>query len=159
MSDAVLVTGAFGLVGTATVERLAADGRRVVATDLDIEPNRKAAANLPAGVEVRYADLTDPAAVDALITGVAPAAIIHLAAVIAPHCYSRHALAEKVNIGGTANLVDAAAKHSPRRVSCWPPASPSTGRAIRIASAKSCPPTPRSIPTTSTAPTRSPPRR
>jgi nucleoside-diphosphate-sugar epimerase len=110
MSDAVLVTGAFGLVGTATVERLAADGRRVVATDLDIEPNRKAAANLPAGVEVRYADLTDAAAVDALITGVAPAAIIHLAAVIAPHCYSRHALAEKVNIGGTANLVAAATR-------------------------------------------------
>ena len=44
MSDAVLVTGAFGLVGSATVKRLAADGRNVVATDLDIPENRKAAA-------------------------------------------------------------------------------------------------------------------
>ena len=35
MSDAVLVTGAFGLVGTATVKHLAARGRHVVATDLD----------------------------------------------------------------------------------------------------------------------------
>jgi D-erythronate 2-dehydrogenase len=110
MSDAVLVTGAFGLVGTATVERLAADGRHVIATDLDIEPNRKAAAKLPPGVTVRYADLTDPAAVDNLLSTVAPAAVIHLAAVIAPHCYSRHALAKKVNVGGTANLLAAAAK-------------------------------------------------
>src|SRR5207237_362967 len=116
MSDAVLVTGAFGLVGTATVERLAADGRHVVATDLDIEANRKAAAHLPRGVAVRYADLTDPAAVDALITDVSPAAIIHLAAVIAPHCYSRHALAKKVNVDGTANLLAAATRQpSPPR--------------------------------------------
>ena len=43
MTDAVLVTGAFGLVGSSTVKRLAADGRRVVATDLDIPANRKAA--------------------------------------------------------------------------------------------------------------------
>jgi nucleoside-diphosphate-sugar epimerase len=112
MSDAVLVTGAFGLVGTATVERLAADGRHVVATDLDIDINRKAAADLPRGVTVRYADLTDPAAVDALMEDVSPAAIIHLAAVIAPHCYSRHALARKVNVDGTANLLAAAAKHA-----------------------------------------------
>jgi UDP-glucose 4-epimerase len=31
MSDTVLVTGGFGLVGSATVKRLAADGLRVVA--------------------------------------------------------------------------------------------------------------------------------
>jgi nucleoside-diphosphate-sugar epimerase len=109
MSDAVLVTGAFGLVGTATVQRLSADGRHVVATDLDLPAHRKAAAELPAGVEVRYADLTDPASANDLISAVAPAAIVHLAAVIAPHCYSRHALALKVNVEGTANLVSAAA--------------------------------------------------
>ncbi len=106
----VLVTGAFGLVGSATVAHLAQQGRRVVATDLDIPANREAAAELPSGVLVRYADLTDPAAVDALFTDVVPTAVIHLAAVIAPHCYSRHALAQKVNVGGTANLVAAAAR-------------------------------------------------
>ena len=46
MSDAVLVTGAFGLVGTATVRHLARLGRRVVATDLDTRANRDAAALL-----------------------------------------------------------------------------------------------------------------
>jgi nucleoside-diphosphate-sugar epimerase len=108
MTDAVLVTGAFGLVGSSTVKRLAADGRRVVATDLDIPPNRKAAVNLPPGVEVQYADLTDPAAVDALVAGIAPAAIIHLAAIIPPFIYMRKELAEKVNVGATASLLAAA---------------------------------------------------
>ena len=112
----VLVTGAFGLVGSATVKQLAADGRDVVATDLGIEANRKKAAKLPSGVQARYADLTDPAAVDALVTAVAPTAIIHLAAVIPPVCYLRPQVARKVNVGGTENLVRAAEKQakSPR---------------------------------------------
>lgn len=110
MADAVLVTGAFGLVGSATVRRLASDGRHVVATDLDIPANRKAADKLPSGVEVRYADLTDPAAVDALVGAVAPSAIVHLAAIIPPFIYMRRGLAEKVNVGATATLLSAAAK-------------------------------------------------
>lgn len=105
----VLVTGAFGLVGSATVRQIASEGRRVVATDLDVPANRKAAAEL-SGVEVRYADLTDPAAIERLVAEVAPTAIVHLAAVIAPFCYGRRALARKVNVGGTANLLAAAAK-------------------------------------------------
>jgi nucleoside-diphosphate-sugar epimerase len=116
MSDAVLVTGAFGLVGSSTVKRLAADGRRVVATDLDTPANRKAADKLPSGVDVRYVDLTDPAAVDALIADVAPSAVIHLAAIIPPFTYMRRELAEKVNVGATASLLAAAANQpSPPR--------------------------------------------
>ena len=116
MPDAVLVTGAFGLVGSATVKRLAADGRRVVATDLDVPANRKAADKLPSGVEVRYVDLTAPAAVDALMAEVAPSAVIHLAAIIPPFAYMRRELAEKVNVDATASLLAAAAKQpSPPR--------------------------------------------
>ncbi|MDT5107814.1 MAG: hypothetical protein QOI25_5327 [Mycobacterium sp.] len=116
MPDAVLVTGAFGLVGSETVKRLAADGRRVIATDLDIPANRKAADTLPLGIEVRYADLTEPAAVEALIADVAPTAVIHLAAIIPPFIYMRRELAEKVNVGATASLLAAAAKQpSPPR--------------------------------------------
>jgi len=106
----VLVTGAFGLVGSATVKRLAADGRRVVATDLDIEANRKAATRLPAGVEVQYADLTDAGAVERMLDSVSPEAIVHLAAVIPPFIYMRKPLARKVNINGTDNLLRAAEK-------------------------------------------------
>jgi nucleoside-diphosphate-sugar epimerase len=108
----VLVTGAFGLVGSATVKRLAADGRKVVATDLDIPANRKAAAALPPGVEARYADLTDPAAVQNLVDSVRPESIVHLAAVIPPFIYMRKPLARRVNVDGTAHLLRAAEKQS-----------------------------------------------
>ena len=110
MSDAVLVTGAFGLVGTSTVKRLAADGRHVVATDLDVPANRSAATKLPPGVEVRYADLTDASAAEEVVSDVAPASIIHLAGIIPPFIYQRPALAEKVNVGATASLLAAAEK-------------------------------------------------
>lgn len=106
--DTVLVTGAFGLVGSATVRQLVADGRRVVATDLDIPANRKAAATLLPSTEARWADLTDPDAVDALLYAVSPTAIIHLAAIIPPVCYAQPALARRVNVDATGFLVTAA---------------------------------------------------
>jgi nucleoside-diphosphate-sugar epimerase len=105
MSDTVLVTGGFGLVGSATVKRLAADGRRVVVTDLDTPANRKAAAKLPEGVEARWADLTDADQVSRLMSAVSPAAIIHLAAIIPPAIYRNAKLARRVNVDATATLV------------------------------------------------------
>jgi nucleoside-diphosphate-sugar epimerase len=105
MADTVLVTGGFGLVGSATVRRLAADGRRVVATDLDTPANRKALAKLPAGAEARWADLTDADQVQQLISDVAPAAIIHLAAIIPPLIYRNPRLARRVNVDATATVV------------------------------------------------------
>ncbi|WP_422745965.1 NAD-dependent epimerase/dehydratase family protein [Mycobacterium sp. WMMD1722] len=108
MSDTVLVTGGFGLVGSQTVRRLAALGRRVIATDLPTDANRKAAATLPGGVQARWADLTDSDEVSALLAEVSPAAIIHLAAVIPPAIYRSPGVARKVNVGATATLVAAA---------------------------------------------------
>lgn len=108
----VLVTGAFGLVGAALVRELAAQGRRVVATDLDMPANRKRAGVLAeAGdVTVRWADLTDAAQVDALVEAVDPAAIVHLAAVIPPLCYAKPAVAANVIVGATRSLVRAASR-------------------------------------------------
>lgn len=108
MSGAVLVTGAFGLVGSATVRHLARLGRRVVATDLDTPANRAASAGLPAGVSTRWSDLTDPRQVADVLSEVAPAAIVHLAAIIPPLCYANPALARRVNVDATAHLVKAA---------------------------------------------------
>jgi nucleoside-diphosphate-sugar epimerase len=109
-TDCVLVTGAFGLVGSAVVAELAGQGRRVVATDLDVPANRKRAKALAArpGVEVRWADLTSPTDVETLLAAVAPTAIIHLAAIIPPFCYARPRLARAVNVDATASLVKAA---------------------------------------------------
>ena len=107
MSETVLVTGGLGLVGSETVKQLAAQGRHVVSTDLDTPANRKKAQALPAGAEERWADLTKPDEVDRLVSEVAPAAIIHLAAVIPPPIYRNAKIARKVNVDGTAALVRA----------------------------------------------------
>ena len=81
MTEKVLVTGGFGLVGSQTVRRLAADGHRVVATDLGTAGQRKAARTLPAATEAHWADLTDPGQVDRLLAETSPTAVVHLAAV------------------------------------------------------------------------------
>ena len=106
----VLVTGACGLVGAQVVRALADDGMRVVATDIDSPANRNAGrrlSNLPT-VEVRWADLAEPDQIESLLTGVAPVAVVHLAAMIPPQCYRRRAAARAVNVEGTASLVRAA---------------------------------------------------
>ncbi len=72
MTEKVLVTGGFGLVGSQTVRRLAADGHRVVATDLGTPAQRKAAESLPAGAEASWANLTDQRDVDRLVAEVSP---------------------------------------------------------------------------------------
>jgi nucleoside-diphosphate-sugar epimerase len=105
MAGAVLVTGGFGLVGSATVRQLAADGRPVVIADLETPANVKKAKALPQGVEVRWADLTNPDQVQRLISDVAPSAIIHLAAIIAPAIYRLAKVARRVNVDATATLV------------------------------------------------------
>lgn len=108
MSEKVLVTGGFGLVGSQTVRRLVADGHRVVATDLGTTAQRKAASSLPAGAEAHWADLTDPGQVDRLLAETSPTAIVHLAAVIPPVIYRQPALGRRVNVDATVTLLRAA---------------------------------------------------
>jgi nucleoside-diphosphate-sugar epimerase len=107
-SGRVLVTGAFGLVGTALVERLASEGRRVVATDLKTPAYVKAARKVPAGVEVMWADLTDRAQLDELMKTSSPSVIIHLVGMIAPAIYRNPGLGRTVNVDITRALVSAA---------------------------------------------------
>jgi nucleoside-diphosphate-sugar epimerase len=110
----ILVTGAFGLVGTATLKALIAAGHLVVATDVDTTTNRRAARAIRADrFVVRWADLTDPESTRALIDDVSPEVIIHLAAIIPPFCYENRALARRLNVDATATLIRAAEKQSP----------------------------------------------
>jgi D-erythronate 2-dehydrogenase len=108
----VLVTGAFGLVGGEVVRQLAASGHHVVATDLEVPPNRKAAGALGDAIKVRWADLTQPGEVDRLVTETNPGAIVHLAAIIPPLCYANRSLARAVNVDATASLIRAAEAQS-----------------------------------------------
>src|SRR6202007_138839 len=84
MSEAVLVTGGFGLVGWETVKRLAADGRPVVRPDLDIPPNTKRPRAPPPGAKTRGAALTNMAEGDRLLSEGPPTAIAPLAPLTAP---------------------------------------------------------------------------
>lgn len=113
----VLVTGAFGLVGSAVVHALAMGGHRVVATDLDTPANRASASRVRSeSVEVRWADLTRSDQVDDLVRTANPKAVVHLAAVIPPMCYRHRGLARMVNVGATESLVrSAAARDVPPR--------------------------------------------
>ena len=108
MPESVLVTGALGLVGRYTVNELATRGANVVATDLDTRKNRKIARRLRDEAEVRFADLTDAAAVDRLVQDVRPRAIVHLAAVIPPACYRNVRVARAVNVDAVSSLIRAA---------------------------------------------------
>jgi nucleoside-diphosphate-sugar epimerase len=108
MTEKVLVTGGFGLVGSQTVRRLAIDGHHVVATDLGTPAQRKAAASLPPTAEARWANLTNQDEVDQLLAEVSPTAIVHLAAVIPPAIYRNRELGRWVNVDATAAVLRAA---------------------------------------------------
>ena len=111
----ILVTGSCGLVGSAVVHTLLTRGYAVTATDLDTPANRTTAARLEAlareragSLEVRWADLTDPDDVEALLSSVAPQSIIHLAAMIPPFCYARRDVARRINVDAVEHLVTSA---------------------------------------------------
>ncbi|WP_445166229.1 NAD-dependent epimerase/dehydratase family protein [Mycolicibacterium sp. Dal123E01] len=110
----VLVTGAFGQVGSRCAEILLQRGHTVVATDLETPASTAVAARLAhAGHRGTflpiYANLLDAQAVSGLLTEHPPTAIVHLAAMLAPVSYHNPKLARRVNVGGTTALVTATA--------------------------------------------------
>jgi nucleoside-diphosphate-sugar epimerase len=110
----VLVTGAFGQVGTRCTRILLDRGRTVIALDLRTDKSEATAAEL-ARTQGRgtlipaYVDVLDAGAIDTLIGTHRPGAIVHLAAVLAPVSYRNPVLSRTVNVGGTENLARAAA--------------------------------------------------
>jgi nucleoside-diphosphate-sugar epimerase len=109
-SDPVLVTGAFGQVGSRCAEILLGRGRTVIALDLRNDAtvavaNRLAGSAGTGTLIPAFVDLLDADAIAALIAEHQPTAIVHLAAVLAPASYKNPRLARKVNVGGTRNLV------------------------------------------------------
>ncbi|MCE5207434.1 MAG: NAD-dependent epimerase/dehydratase family protein [Chloroflexi bacterium] len=108
----VLVTGATGAVGPRVVAALLESGHRVRTLSLDAPP---AGAWLEA-VDACLGDITDPAAVQAAMQGVD--GVIHMAALLhivnpPPSIRPRY---ERINVGGTANVVEAARQAGVGRV-------------------------------------------
>jgi nucleoside-diphosphate-sugar epimerase len=108
----ILVTGAFGQVGKRCTQILLERGRTVIATDLRTGKTVAAQAELSAGAVAlipTYIDLLDAEAVREVVVTHRPEAIIHLAAIVSPPSYRNPGLARRVNVGGTENLLAAAA--------------------------------------------------
>ena len=115
----IFITGATGFLGSWIIAGLVDRGLRVVATDISDDHARLAQLrpDLPKNlVDFRCCDVTDAAALDALVTETEPTAIVHLAALQIPLCAARPALGAAVNIGGLINVFEAARKFGIRRV-------------------------------------------
>ncbi len=109
----ILVTGAFGNVGTAFRKEVAGRGHEVVYFDQPTKANKAAAKR--AGVEVVWGDIREPAEVARAVAG--RDAVVHLAAIIPPGSVRNPKLAEAVNVGGTRNVIEAAkAQPNPPRL-------------------------------------------
>lgn len=104
-----LVTGGAGFIGSHLVDALLADGRSVVVVD-DLSSGREG--NLSERAELERVDITDKAALEAVIDRVRPVAIFHLAAqssvTVSVNDPARDCA---VNVEGTLNLLEAAYRH------------------------------------------------
>lgn len=107
----VLLTGAFGNVGTSALEELLERGHEVRCFDLDTRANRRAARRLSGRAEVVWGDLRCPEEVAAAVQG--QEVVVHLAFVIPKLSATgvgsedRPDWAQAINVGGTHNLLEA----------------------------------------------------
>jgi nucleoside-diphosphate-sugar epimerase len=100
-----LLTGGAGNIGSHTLPQLVARGHSVRWFERSTKAGRRAARDLPPGVEVVWGDITDAAAVLRATAGVD--AVVHLAALIPPAADEEPGQARAVNVDGTANVVAA----------------------------------------------------
>ena len=103
----VLLTGAFGSLGSLALEALLREGHSVLAFDVKTATNARIAKdfeNRP-NASVHWGDIRDKNQVSSLVSQVD--AVVHLAAIIVPHSESNPDLAYDVNVLGTKHIVSA----------------------------------------------------
>jgi UDP-glucose 4-epimerase len=108
-----LVTGGAGYVGSHMVDLLVAQGAAVTVVD-DLRQGHRVA--LPPGVELVVADVTDTAAMDAVLDGREWHAIIHFAAIsLVGESMQQPMRYLRENVGGGFAVIDAAIRHGVSR--------------------------------------------
>ena len=107
----VLLTGAFGNVGTSALEELSRQGHTVRCFDLKTRANEKRARKLGGQIEVLWGDLRRPQDVAAAVRD--QEVVVHLAFIIPKlsatgvESEDRPDWARAINVGGTRNLIEA----------------------------------------------------
>ena len=117
MPRATLVTGALGCVGARTVKALVAEGVPVVTYDLGGSELRLRLAlsdEEPAVVTRVAGDVTDLEAIERTLDAHDVGAVIHLAALQPPFVRENPPLGAAVNVVGTTNVLEAAARRRER---------------------------------------------
>jgi nucleoside-diphosphate-sugar epimerase len=109
-SRLILVTGATGAIGPRVVSELCAEGFRVRTLSMDRIPTNI----LPDRVQIRVGNINDVGAVRAAVEDVD--AVIHMAALLHNPLAATEDEYERINVGGTANLVEAVAKADVKRI-------------------------------------------
>lgn len=113
-----LVTGGAGFIGSNLVDALLARGDAVTAVD-DLSTGRRENldAALAAGAELAELDIRDGTALGACVAAVRPEVVFHLAAQIdVRRSVADPAFDASINVGGTANLLEAMRAAGARRV-------------------------------------------
>jgi UDP-glucose 4-epimerase len=107
----VLLTGAFGNVGTSAIEELLKQGHRVRCFDLETRANAKKARKYGSRIEVVWGDLRNPKDVAVAVHG--QDMVVHLAFIIPKlsatgvESEDRPDWAREINVGGTRNVIAA----------------------------------------------------
>ncbi|RMF44302.1 MAG: NAD(P)-dependent oxidoreductase [Anaerolineae bacterium] len=101
----ILITGAFGNIGSSTVAEALRQGYTVRCLDVRTKRTEQAARRVAGGAEILWGDIRDPQTVQQAVQGVD--AVIHLAAILPPQSDEQPDLAWEVNFEGTRTLVDA----------------------------------------------------
>ena len=102
MSDTTLLTGGTGIVGNAIAAELVRRGRRVRALVRSLERGR---ALLPTACELVEGDVTDAESVRRAVDG---CAVVYHAAGLPEQWFADPGVFDRVNVGGTRNVADAA---------------------------------------------------
>ncbi|NHK31302.1 MAG: NAD(P)-dependent oxidoreductase, partial [Asgard group archaeon] len=109
----ILLTGAFGNVGSSTLEILGKRDHDIRCFDIPTRRNKKKArkfAKYKNKLEIIWGDLCNYSDVEKAVEGVD--IVLHLGAIIPPLANNRPELAEPVNVGGTRNIISAIKKQS-----------------------------------------------
>ncbi|MFX1378898.1 MAG: NAD-dependent epimerase/dehydratase family protein [Promethearchaeota archaeon] len=104
----VLLTGAFGNVGLSTLKELLKRNHDIRVFDIRTKKNKRLANKYKKEIEIVWGDLRDYSCVEKAVSD--RDVVIHVAAIIPPLADKKPKFAESINVGGTANIIEAIEK-------------------------------------------------